>query len=219
MPRLVELSHPIVSGMITVPGLPEPVIDEYLTREASRARYAPGTEFSIGRITMVANTGTYLDTPFHRYGDGYDLSGLALERVVDRDGLIVDLAPEARSFTADQFEGLDLHGRAVLLRTGWDKRWGTDAYGNGQHPYLDQGGAMALVAAGAALVGIDGQNIDSTSDPARPAHTLLLRADIPIVEHLTWLEQLPFDGFRFTAAPPLVKGMGTWPVRAYAVVE
>src|SRR4051812_7739305 len=205
--------------MMTVPGLPEPVIDEYLTREASRARYASGTEFSIGRITMIANTGTYLDTPFHRFGHGHDLSGLPLERVVDLDGLVVDVADGAMSFTALSFEGLDLHGRAVLLRTGWDKYWGTDTYGNGQHPFLDQAGAMALVAADVALVGIDGQNIDSTSDPARPAHTTLLGGGVPIVEHLTGLEQLPFDGFRFTAAPPLVKGMGTWPVRAYAVIE
>jgi kynurenine formamidase len=219
MPRFVELSHPIASGMTTVPGLPEPVIDEFLTREASRARYAPGTEFSIGRITMVANTGTYLDTPFHRFADGYDLSQLPLERVADLDGVVVDLPDGAASFGAGQFEGLDLHGRAVLLRTGWDRHWGTDAYGSGQHPFLDEAGALVLVAAGVALVGIDGQNIDSTGDPARPAHTTLLAAGIPIVEHLTGLEQLPFDGFRFTAAPPLVKAMATWPVRAYAVIE
>ena len=219
MPRLVELSHPIVSGMVTVPGLPEPVIDEYLTREASHQRYAPGTEFSIGRITMIANTGTYLDTPFHRYADGHDLSGLPLDRVVDRVGLVVDLAPGARSFTPDVFEGLDLRGRAVLLRTGWDRHWGTADYGNGQHPFLERGGAVALAAADVAVVGIDGQNIDSTADPARPAHSVLLAAGIPIVEHLTGLEQLPADGFRFTAAPPLVVGMGTWPVRAYAVIE
>jgi kynurenine formamidase len=219
MSRLVELSHPIVSGMTTVPGLPAPVIDEFLTREASRERYAPGTEFSIGRITMVANTGTYLDTPFHRYADGYDLAALPLERVVDLDGLVIDLPDGVRSFAADLFVGLDLHGRAVLLRTGWDRHWGTDEYGNGQHPFLEQTGAIALVAAGATLVGIDGQNIDSTSDPARPAHTTLLAAGIPIVEHLTGLGELPFDGFRFTAAPPLVKGMATFTVRAYAVVE
>ena len=219
MSRLVELSHPIVSGMVTVPGLPVPVIDEYLTREASRERYAPGTEFSIARITMVANTGTYLDTPFHRFGDGFDLAGLPLERVADIDGLVIDLPAGARSFTADLFEGLDLHGRAVLLRTGWDSHWGTDVYGNGQHPYLERAGAVALVAADADLVGIDGQNIDSTADPARPAHTVLLAAGIPIVEHLTGLDQLPADGFRFTAAPPRVAGMGTFPVRAYAVLE
>ena len=218
MSRLVELSHAIVSGMTTVPGLPAPVIDEFLTREASRERYAPGTEFSIGRITMVANTGTYLDTPFHRYADGYDLAALPLERVVDLDGLVIDLPDGARSFAADTFDGLDLHGRAVLLRTRWDRHWGTDEYGNGQHPFLEQTGAIALVAAGATLVGIDGQNIDSTSDPARPAHTTLLAAGIPIVEHLTGLGELPFDGFRFTAAPPLVQGMATFPVRAYAVI-
>ncbi len=217
--RLLELSHPIVSGMVTVPGLPGPVIDEYLTRDASHERYAPGTEFSIGRISLVANTGTYLDTPFHRFADGFDLSGLPLERVVGVDGLVIDLAPGARSFTADLFEGLDLHGRAVLLHTGWDRHWGTDEYGNGQHPFLERDGAVALVAANACLVGIDGQNIDSTSDLARPAHTLLLAAGIPIVEHMTGLAQLPLDGFRFTAAPPLVVGMGTWPVRAYAVIE
>ena len=219
MARLVELSHPITSGMVTVPGLPAPIIDEYLTREASRERYAPGTEFSIGRITMVANSGTYLDTPFHRYGAGFDLAGLPLERIVNVDGLVIDLPTGAQSFAADLFEGLDLHGRAVLLRTGWDRHWGTDVYGNGQHPFLDRAGALALVAADADLVGIDGQNIDSTADPARPAHTLLLAAGIPIVEHLTGLQQLPPDGFRFSAAPPRVVGMGTWPVRAYAVIE
>jgi arylformamidase len=217
--RLVELSHPIVSGMTTVPGLPAPVIDEFLTRKASRERYAPGTEFSIGRITMVANTATYLDTPFHRYAEGHDLAGLPLQRVVGLDGLVVDLPTGTRSFSADLFEGLDLHGRAVLLRTSWDRHWGTDEYGNGEHPYLDKACAVALVAAGVALVGIDGQNIDSTADPSRPAHTTLLGAEIPIVEHLTGLGQLPFDGFRFTAAPPLVVGMGTFPVRAYAVIE
>ncbi|HEY7024684.1 MAG TPA: cyclase family protein [Candidatus Limnocylindrales bacterium] len=219
MPRLVELSHPIFSGMVTVPGLPAPVIDEYLTRDASRERYAQGTTFSIGRITMVANTGTYLDTPFHRHQDGYDLSGLALERVVDLDGLVFDLPTGAVAFSANLFEGLDLHGRAVLLRTGWDRHWGTEKYGSGEHPFLENAGAVALVAAGVGIVGIDGQNIDSTSDPTRPAHTLLLAAGVPIVEHLTGLGQLPFDGFRFTAAPPRVVGMGTWPVRAYAVIE
>jgi arylformamidase len=217
--RIVELSHPIVDGMTTVPGLPVPVIDEYLTRAASRERYAPGTEFSIGRLTMVANTGTYLDTPFHRYADGYDLAGLPLERVVDVDGLVIDLPEGATSFTADLFDGLDLHSRAVLLRSGWDKHWGTDTYGNGEHPFLERSGALALAAGVVALVGIDGQNIDSTSDPSRPAHSELLAAGVPIVEHLTGLDLLPADGFRFTAAPPRVVGMGTWPVRAYAVIE
>ena len=217
--RLIELSHPIASGMVTVPGLPEPVIDEYLTREASRERYAPGTEFSIGRITMVANTGTYLDTPFHRYSHGFDLAGLPLERVVGLDGMVIDLPSWAASFAAELFEGLDLHGRAVLLRTGWDRHWGTDTYGNGKHPFLERTAALALAAGDVALVGIDSQNIDSTADPSRPAHTVLLEAAVPIVEHLTGLDRLPADGFRFTAAPTLVVGMGTWPVRTYAEIE
>ena len=216
--RLVELSHPILNGMTTVPNLPVPVIDEYLTREASRERYAPRTEFSIGRITMIANTGTYLDTPFHRYAEGVDLAGMPLERVVDLPGMVVELRADARSFSAAYFAGLDIGGIAVLLWTGWDRHWGSDAYGNGEHPFLTREGAEALVAGGVGWVGIDGQNIDSTSDPARPAHSLLLRAGIPIVEHLTGVGQLPARGFRFSAAPPRVVGMGTFPVRAYAVV-
>ena len=216
--HLVDLSHAIVDGMVTVPSLPPPVIDEFLTRETSRARYAPGTEFSIGRITMIANTGTYLDTPFHRYADGFDLSGLDLERVLDIDAVLIDLPSGAQSFDADSFKGRNLRAKAVLLRTGWDRHWGTEAYGNGEHPFLAREGATALVEAGVAIVGIDGQNIDSTSDPERPAHTILLRAGIPIVEHLTGMSELPETGCRFTAAPPRVVGMGTWPVRAYAVL-
>jgi kynurenine formamidase len=218
MSRLVELSHPIRDGMATVPGLPAPVIDEFLTREASRERYAPGTEFSIGRITMVANTGTYLDTPFHRFGDGYDLSGLSLDRVVDVPGLVVDATAGERAIGPERF-GVDVRGMAVLVRCGWDRHWGTDEYGSGGHPFLTRDAAQALADGGAALVGIDSQNVDDTSDASRPAHTVLLAAGIPIVEHLTGLQALPERGFRFTAPPPRVEGMGTWPVRAYAVVE
>ena len=212
--RLVELSHPIVNGMITVPNLPPPVIDEYLTREASRERYAPGTEFSIGRITMIANTGTYLDTPFHRFADGIDLAGMPLERLVDLDGVLV--RPLERVVTAEALRDLDIGGRALLVNCGWDRHWGTEAYGNGQHPFLTRDAAEWLVASGAALVGIDSQNIDDTLDASRPAHAILLGAGIPIVEHLTGLGELPTSGFAFTAAPPRVVGMGTWPVRAYA---
>ena len=216
--RLIELSHPIVDGMATVPFLPAPQIDEFLTREASRARYAPGTEFSIGRITMVANTGTYLDTPFHRYADGPDLAGVGLERLVDLDTIVVDAVErEGQQIAPDRFAGLDFHGLAVLVRTGWDRHWGTERYGTG-HPFLTRESAELLAVGGAALVGIDSQNIDSTDDPARPAHTVLLGAEIPIVEHLTGLERLPASGVRFTAAPPRVVGMGTWPVRAYATI-
>ena len=215
----MELSHPIEHGMVTVPFLPPPIIEEHLTREASRARYAPGTEFSIGRITMVANTGTYLDTPFHRYADGDDLAGAALERVADLEAVVVDVtARDSQVITPDRFDGVAVDGKAVLIQTGWDEHWGSERYGSG-HPFLTRESAEALVQSGATLVGIDSQNIDSTDDPTRPAHTVLLGAGVLIVEHLTGLGQLPSGGFRFTAAPPRVVGMGTWPVRAYATIE
>jgi kynurenine formamidase len=217
--RYIDLSHEISDGLVTYPGLPAPQIDEHLTREASRARYAPGTEFSIGRITMVANTGTYLDTPFHRFAEGVDLTGLKLEQLVDLDGVLVRVvgAPE-RAIGTDSFAGLDVHGKAVLIHTGWDRHWATPSYGVG-HPFLTGGAAAWLAENGAALVGIDSLNIDDGDDWERPAHTTLLRAEIPIVEHLTGLEALPVSGFRFTAVPARVAGMGTWPVRAYATVD
>lgn len=217
--RYIELSHPIVDGMVTVPFLPPPQIDEYLTREASRERYAPCTEFSIGRITMVANTGTYLDVPFHRYADGADLASVEIGKLVDLDAVVVDATGGGdQALGPDIFGGLYARGLAVLIRTGWDRHWGTERYGSG-HPFLTRDSAQLLVDNGAALVGIDSQNIDSTDDPVRPAHTILLGAGIPIVEHLTGLDRLPQSGFRFTAAPPRVVGMGTWPVRAYATLD
>jgi kynurenine formamidase len=212
--RLVELSHPIRHGMVTYPGLPGPEISDHLTRAASRAVYAEGTEFHIGRITMVANTGTYLDTPAHRYAGAADLAGIPLERLVDLDGVLV------RTGGAVDRPALlpyDVAGRAVLIHTGWDRHWGTAAYGSG-HPYLTGAGAAWLAEQGAALVGIDSVNIDDTTGNTRPAHSTLLAAGIPIVEHLRGLEQLPPVGFRFTAAPPRIEGMGTFPVRAYAIV-
>jgi kynurenine formamidase len=211
-----DLSHEISDGLVTYPGLPAPQIDEYLTREASRARYAPGTEFSISRITMVANTGTYLDTPFHRFADGFDLAGLKLEQLADLEGVLVRLvgSPE-RAIGADRFEGLEVGGRVVLVHTGWDRHWATPEYGVG-HPFLTGDAATWLVENGAALVGIDSLNIDDGADGTRPAHTTLLRAGIPIVEHLTALDRLPLTGFRFSAVPARVAGMGTWPVRAFA---
>ena len=217
--RLVDLSHEISDGLITYPGLPAPQIDEYLTREASRARYAPGTEFSISRITMIANTGTYLDTPFHRFADGFDLSGLKLDQVADLPGVLVRVvgASDRRIGTA-RFDGLDVKGKAVLIHTGWDRNWATPAYGEG-HPFLTAEGAAWLAQNGATLVGIDSLNIDDGADGTRPAHTTLLQASIPIVEHLTGLEQLPMNGFRFSAVPARVKGMGTWPARAYAMID
>jgi len=208
--EIVDLSHPFGDGTITYPGLPAPVIGDHLSREASRERYAPGVEFQIGRIEMVSNTGTYLDTPFHRYPEGHDLSGLDLARVVDVPGLVIEGTVLGRE---------DVAGRAVLFHTGWDEHWATDRYGEPSHPYLAPETADALVAGGAAVVGIDSVNIDSTVTGARPIHSALLAAGIPIVEHLRGLGQLTGRTFRFTAAPPAVVGMGTFPVRALAVCD
>ncbi|GAA0945914.1 cyclase family protein [Nonomuraea longicatena] len=216
---IVELSHPVIEGMTTYPGIPGPVLGTHLSREDSKQLYAEGTQFHIGLITLAANTGTYVDTPFHRYADGTDLATTPLDRLADLPGLKISVTEAgARAIGVDAFTGLDVRGRAVLLHTGWDVRFGTPAYVGG-HPYLAPEAARWLVEQGAALVGIDSLNIDDT--PARgprPAHTLLLAAGIPIVEHLTGLGALPAEGFRFHAAPPMVAGMGTFPVRAYAVL-
>jgi arylformamidase len=213
--RLVELSHPISHGMITYPGLPGPEIAEHLTREASRAHYAEGTEFQIARISMVANTGTYLDVPSHRFADGVDLAGISLSSLVDLDGILV--RADARAVDRALLLPHDVRGRAVLIHAGWDRHFGTDRYAVNA-PYLTRDGATWLAEQGAALVGIDSVNIDDLDDRSRPAHTALLAAGIPIVEHLFGLADLPPRGFRFHAAPPRIHGMGTFPVRAYAVV-
>ena len=205
--------------MVTYPGLPVPEISEHLTREASRERYAPGTEFSIGRITMVANTGTYLDSPFHRFAAGADLARVPLERTVDLPGVVVRVAGEdGRQIGVPPLRPEDVRRHAVLFHTGWDRHWRTDAYGSG-HPFVTRETAQWLVANEPALVGIDSLNIDDGADGSRPAHTLLLKAGVPIVEHLTGLEMLPDTGFRLHAAPSAVVGFGTWPVRVYALVE
>ncbi|MCT9002534.1 cyclase family protein [Microbacterium memoriense] len=214
---IVDLSHPIRAGLVTYPGLPAPVITSHLTREASRANYAPGTEFAMDIITMIGNTGTYLDSPFHRYAEGPDLAGLDLASLVGLRAEVFHLQDAGtRGIGADTFAGRDLGGAAVLLHTGWDRFFGTPEYGAGA-PFLSEDGARALIAAGARLVGIDSVNIDDTeSGGERPAHTLLLDAGIHVVEHLTRLEDVPASGARFTAAPPAIEGFGTFPVRAYA---
>ncbi|MEV6859730.1 cyclase family protein [Streptosporangium subroseum] len=218
MTRLVELSHRITEGMRTYPGVPGPRLGVHLSREASREVYAPGTEFHIGSIELVANTGTYLDTPYHRYPEGPDLSGVPLEAIADLPGLVVR-AEGLRSVGLDRFAGGDVRGKAVLIHTGWDRHFGTEDYFH-CHPYLEPEAAGWLVERGAALVGIDTLNIDDTPPRGeRPAHTLLLGAGIPIVEHMTGLAALPDAGFRFHATPPMVVGLGTFPVRAYAVVD
>jgi kynurenine formamidase len=214
---LIDLSHTIEHGLETYRGLPAPVICDYLSREESRKRYAPGTEFHIGRIDMVANTGTYLDSPFHRFAEGHDLSQLALEQLADLDTVVVRAGGGRRAIDRDAFAGLDVGGRAVLVHTGWDRHWTTEAYFEG-HPYLTAAAAETLAERGAALVGIDSLNIDDTADPSRPVHTTLLGADIPIAEHLRGLGALPEAGARFFAVPVKVKAFGTFPVRAFAKV-
>jgi kynurenine formamidase len=217
--HLIDLSHRIEHGMVTLKGFPAPVICDFLSREQSRQHYAPGTEFNIGRIDMIANTGTYLDTPFHRYVDGDDLAALRLEQVTGLPGVVVRVAGKGgRAIDAATFASLDVRGRAVLVHTGWDAHWRTDQYFTG-HPFLTRAAAEHLRDAGAALVGIDSLNIDDTDDGTRPVHTVLLGAGIPIVEHLTGLSALPDAAFRFSAVPPKVVGMGTFPVRAHAIVE
>jgi kynurenine formamidase len=203
--------------MTTYPGLPGPIICDYLSRERSRELYAPGVEFQIGKIEMVANTGTYLDSPFHRYADGTDLSGLSLASLADLDAVVVQ-APMGfgRAISRRAFEGMELRGRAVLIHTGWDRHWGTKHYLSA-NPFLTADAAAMLLTAGASLVGIDSLNIDDIGDRTRPVHSKLLGAGIPIVEHLRGLAQLPAEGFRFSAVPPKVAGVGTWPVRAYAI--
>lgn len=214
--RLLELSHTVEDGMITYRGLPAPLICDYLSREASREHYAEGTEFQIGKIEMVANTGTYVDSPFHRYADGKDLSEVPLSSLADLEGLLVRATDRnGRAIDRDAFQGLEVTGRAVLVRTGWDAHWRTDRYFE-SHPYLTREAAEYLAEAGAALVGIDSLNIDDTSGGERPVHSILLGAEIPIVEHLRGLEQLEGEAFRFFAVPVKVKGFGSFPVRAFA---
>jgi len=212
---LIDLSHDVYDGMVTYPGLPAPRLGTVLSREASRGRYATGVEFDIGSIEMCANTGTYLDTPFHRYAEGYDLAGLPLDRCADLPAAVVTVAGPAIG-VAD-VPG-DIAGYAVLFNTGWDQHWGTPDYFRQHHPFVAEDAVRALVDGGAILVGIDSLNIDSTAGIDRPAHTLLLAAGIPIVEHLTNLATVPARGARFTAVPVKVAGLGTFPVRAFAVV-
>lgn len=216
---LVDVSHVVEDGMITYKGLPAPLICDYLSREQSRSHYAPGTEFQIGKIEMVANTGTYLDSPFHRYAHGKDLSQLPLERLANLDAVVIRHdGMKERAIHRKVFHNLNLKGKAVLLHTGWDRHWQTDQYFEG-HPFLTKAAAEFLVAESVALVGIDSLNIDDIGEPSRPVHTTLLGAEVPIVEHLRGLDQLPDAGFRFFSVPVKVKGMGTFPVRAYGVID
>lgn len=219
MVKLIDVSHTVKDGLITYPGLPAPIICDYLSREASREYYAPGTEFHIGKIELVANTGTYVDSPFHRYEIGKDLSELPLSKLANLEG-IVFRAPysNGRAIDATTFHGTSITGKAVLIHTGWSENWDSDNYLKG-HPFLTEDAAVYLREAGATLVGIDSLNIDDTDDGRRPVHSILLGAEIPVAEHLTNLEGLPNEGFRFFAVPVKVKAMGTFPVRAFGLVD
>lgn len=219
MPRtVVDLSHPIVHGMQTYPGLPGPVVSTHVSREESADRMAAGVSFHIGRIDMVANTGTYLDAPFHFHPAGADIAGLPVERLVDLPCVVVD-ALDVPKVGPDLFPAPEeLAGAAVLVHTGWSKHWGTPEYGAGS-PFLTRAAVEMLVTAGPALVGIDALNVDDVDDLSRPAHHLLLGAGILVVEHLTGLHRLPSSGARFTALPAPVVGIGTMPVRAVAVID
>lgn len=215
---LIDLSHTIAHGQLSYPGLPAPIICDFLSREDSRALYEPGTEFHIGRVELVTNTGTYIDCPFHRYADGRDVSQVPLERFVGLPAVVVHATErEGRAIDEEAFRHVDVRGRAVLVHTGWDAHWGTDAYFTG-HPFLTERAACWLRDQGAVLVGIDSMNIDDTGGGTRPVHSVLLREEILIAEHLCNLGALPDGGFTFTAVPPKLVGVGTFPVRAFATV-
>ena len=218
-PELIDVSHTVELGLVTYPGLPAPIISGHLSREESRKHYAAGTEFHIGKIEMVANTGTYLDSPFHRYAHGKDLADLPLCSLAALDEVVIRAIHHTeRAIDYRVFEGLNLDGKAVLVHTGWDRHWKTEQYFAG-HPFLTKSAAEYLAGAGARLVGIDSLNIDNTADGTRPVHTILLEQEIPIVEHLCRLERLPDQGFKFFAVPVKVRALGTFPVRAFGLVE
>ena len=217
MQRLIDVSHTVEHGMITYKGLPAPIICDWLSREQSRSKYAHGTEFQIGKIEMVANTGTYIDSPFHRYENGKDLSELPLESVANLECIVVRIDPGATAIDSVPLEASSVSGRAVLFHTGWDRNWRSDAYFE-NHPHLTERAADWLVKAGAAIVGIDSFNIDSIATGERPVHSVLLGRDIPIVEHMCNLAAVPERGSVFSAVPVKVKGFGTFPVRAFVSV-
>ena len=214
---LIDLSHRIEPGMITYKGLPAPVVCDFISREASRALYDGGAEFAIQHIDMVGNTGTYLDSPFHRYPDGDDLADLSLDRLAHLDEVVVRVG-DVMAISAAAFEGIEVSGRAVLVHTGWDRHWRTNHYFE-NHPFLTSDAADWLATRGAALVGIDSHNMDDTRGRLRPAHTILLGRGIPICEHMTGLDRVPAEGALFYAVPPKMAAVGTFPVRAFAMLE
>lgn len=218
MKSLIDLSHTVEEGLVTYKGLPAPVICDFLSREASKEIYADGTTFQIGKIEMCSNTGTYLDSPFHRYESGKDLSELDLESLAALEGVKIKIGLDVTAIDASYFEGIEVRGKAVLIQTDWSRHWNTEQYYKG-HPFLTADAAEHLKQNGAKLVGIDTYNIDDVSGKERPVHTILLGAEILIVEHMCALESVPESGFEFYAVPVKVKGFGTFPVRAFAQIR
>ena len=217
--KIIDLSHTIENGLITYKGLPAPIICDYLSREQSRNVYEQGTEFQIGKIEMVANTGTYIDCPFHRYEHGRDFAALPAQLFTDIEGIKISVPyQKQKAIDASYFTNVKLKNKAVLVHTGWSEHWRSDTYFE-NHPYLTDDAAIFLRDNGVRLVGIDSHNIDDTAKKSRPVHSTLLKQEIFIVEHLCNMDQIPSDGFSFTALPPKLKGMGTFPVRAIAKVE
>jgi kynurenine formamidase len=216
--RHIDLSHIIEDGMVTYKNFPAPIVCDWLSRVDSRSRYESGTEFQIGKIEMVANTGTYIDSPFHRYADGIDISELALENLAAVECVVIRIDDDVTSIGPDCFNELDFRGKAVLVNTRWDRHWRTDPYFE-NHPHLVEASAPRLIEGGAILVGIDSYNIDSVANPSRPVHTLLLGSGVPIIEHMCNLDQVPDTGALLTAAPVAVRGMGSFPVRAFATIR
>lgn len=214
--QLIDLSHVIFDGLITYKGLPAPIICDYLSREKSKANYEEGTEFQIGKIEMVTNTGTYIDCPFHRFQHGKDLSEVQLEAFANLDAITV-FVPDVLSINAGYFKNIELRNKAVMVRTDWSKHWNTDQYFE-NHPFLTEDAAEYLRDCEVKLVGIDSHNIDDTRGKGRPVHTTLLGSEILIVEHLTNLDKIPEGNFQFSAVPPKFKGAGTFPVRAFATL-
>lgn len=217
--RFIELNHVIRNGMITYKGLPGPSISEYISREESRNHYDPGTEFSISKIDMVGNTGTYIDSPYHRYPDGKDFESILLKDLAHLDGVVIRIPPEIQSIGIELFYEKNIKNKAVLINTGWSNNWGTDQYFNGEHPYITKEAAEYLVKEEVCIVGIDSYNIDDINDRSRPAHSILLKAEIPIIEHMCNLEKLPDSGFWFYAVPERIMGMASLPVRAFAMIN
>jgi arylformamidase len=215
---LIDVSHSVNDGMITYKGLPAPIICDYLTREASKKHYAEGTSFQIGVITMASNTGTYVDVPFHRYEDGKDLSEIALSSLANLDGIKITVPDHIKEIGVEHFKNAKIKGKAVLIQTNWSQHWGKDQYFE-NYPYVNEEAALYLRDNGAVFVGIDTYNIDDTTGKSRPCHSILLHNEIPICEHMTGLSDLPNDNFKFFSVPVKIKGMGTFPVRAFGIIK